>query len=282
MLRILENSQDFFQISSSDLQFHEQIGLGTFGAVYRATWLTRHHIVAVKQLCVTPLNDEAKRKFFKEVSLLDRLRSPYIVNFYGACIETDNCILVMEYMSLGSLYNLLHEDYVKLTWLQRLSIALQAARGINYLHQLQPRVLHRDIKSGNFLLERSYEGYTVKTCNFGFTQIQTVMCTSPWTAPEIFRLEDYTDKSDIYSLGVIYWELASSQIPYYGYQDRDIRASVLDGRRLSISENNPSSFRQLIQQCWRDNPNERPNSSDLIEMIETCIKIQSNSLLCFL
>ncbi|CAF4815532.1 unnamed protein product, partial [Rotaria sp. Silwood1] len=93
----------------------------------------------------------------------------------------------------------------------------------------------------------SHDGYIVKVCDFGLAQTrnettrqtrftQVLPCTLQWTAPEILLLEDYVDKSDIYSLGVVYWELASSKIPYDGHQDGVIRAFVLAGDRLKIPE----------------------------------------------
>ena len=80
-------------------------------------------------------------------------------------------------------------------------------------------------------------------------------------------------------MGIVYWELASSKIPYDGHQDGVIRASVLAGDRLKVPESTPSSFRDLIKKCWAQNPNDRPNSSDLIEMIEECIQVQGNFFL---
>ncbi|CAF2770871.1 unnamed protein product [Rotaria sp. Silwood2] len=216
---------------------------------------------------------------------MDNIRCPNIISFYGACTETGKYGLVMEYMSLGSLYKLLHEDNLVLTWPERLSIAFQTSNGINYLHQLPEPLLHRDIKSLNFLIERAYEGYTVKVCDFGLARTRnettrqsksdsTLTCTLPWTAPEILRLERHTDKSDIYSLGVVFWELATYEIPYYEYPDDVIRASVLAGDRLKIPESTPSVFRELIKKCWAQNPNDRPNSSDLVEIIEKPIQVR--------
>ncbi|CAF3805086.1 unnamed protein product [Rotaria sp. Silwood1] len=166
-------------------------------------------------------------------------------------------------------------------------MAFQITSGINYLHQLTEPILHRDVKSLNFLIQSAYEGYTVKVCDFGLARTRnettryttfnsTLAYTLPWTAPEILLLEDYLDKSDIYSLGVVFWELASRKIPYYECRDDVIRASVLAGDRLKIPESTPSAFQALIENCWAQQPNDRPNSSDLIKMIEECIQIQSN------
>ena len=110
----LESSQDFLQIFDDDLKLSDEIGRGAFGTVYRAQWLSQHYLVAVKRLHLTHLNSQAEKQFFKELSLMCSLRCPYIVNLYGACIEEGKYALVMEYMSLGSLYRMLHEDKLSL------------------------------------------------------------------------------------------------------------------------------------------------------------------------
>ena len=286
MLLILEYTLDFLQIPRKSLELHESIGYGGFGTVYRATWLPRNHIVAVKKLHLAHWNEKAKKDFFTELSLIDILRSPYIVNFYGACIETDKFALVMEHMPLGSLYKILHTDKISLDWSDRLSIALQTTKGINYLHTLPQSILHRDIKSSNFLLAKSHPKYIVKLCDFGLAQTRnesmrltqvnhTFFGTVQWTAPEILRLKKHTDKSDVYSLGMVFWELAANKIPYDGHQSGIIRDFVLAGDRLDIPDGTPSSFASLIKKCWANNPDDRPNCSQVIQMIEDCIEKQS-------
>ncbi|CAF4016817.1 unnamed protein product, partial [Rotaria sp. Silwood1] len=205
--------EDLLEISDQDLKLEDEIGRGAFGTVYRAQWLSRHHTVAVKKLHLAQLDVQAKNEFYKELLIMHSLRYPHIVTFIGACMENGKYALVMEYMSLGSLYKILHRDKLPLDWSERLSIALQTAKSINYLHKLQPSILHRDIKSLNFLLEKSHEGYFVKVCDFGLAQTRSettkktqltdvLFCTFQWTAPEVLVLKAYTDKSDIYSLGV--------------------------------------------------------------------------------
>ncbi|CAF5088480.1 unnamed protein product, partial [Rotaria sp. Silwood1] len=222
----IEQPKDLLQIPNKDLQLYEQIGRGGFGTVYRARWLSQYQIVAVKILHLTELNKQAEKEFFNELSLMHSVRYVYIVTLYGVCMETGKYGMVMEYMSLGSLYKILHQDRLLLNWLDRLSIASQAAKGVNFLHKFRPPILHRDIKSMNFLLERFDKGFVVKVCDFGLAQTRSettrqtqkthlLLCTFQWTAPEVLDVEgEYTEKSDVYSLGMVYWELAENKIPY--------------------------------------------------------------------
>ena len=261
----------------------EEIGRGAFGTVHRAQWLSRRHTVAVKRIHLPHLDNQAEKKIFRELSLMNNVRYPHIITFFGACTEQGKYALVMEYMALGSLYKMLHEDKIELDWSNRLSIALQTAKSIYYLHLLKPGILHRDIKSLNILLDRSYKGYIVKVCDFGLAQIKSITmqrtpCTPQWTAPEILRMKKHTDKSDIYSLGIVYWELAANEIPYHGHQNAVIREFVLAGDRLEIPETTPALFGELITECWAHNPNDRPSSSHVIDIIEKCIEQQGNSI----
>ena len=125
---------DFVKIDYEDLRLDEEIGSGGFGIVYRALWLSHHDVVAVKKLRLDNLDKQGKKEFYKELSLMNNIRYPHIVTFFGACTKNGKYALVMEYMSLGSLYKILHKDKLQLDWSDRLSIALQAAKGINHLH----------------------------------------------------------------------------------------------------------------------------------------------------
>ena len=179
---------------------------------------------------------------------------------------------------------MLYEKKIELSWSHRNSIALQSTKGINYLHQYQPQILHRDIKSLNILLEKQYDGYLVKVCDFGMAKIRNettrqatttgnidINYTLSWAAPEVLRLRTYTDKSDIYSLGIVYWELASHLIPYYGYDYGVIREFVLAGDRLDIPAKTPSNFQIAIKSCWAQEPENRPTCLDLFNMFNQII-----------
>lgn len=276
------------QIPSSDFELLEEIGSGGFGTIYRAKWLTYDISIAVKQLHSTHLSNETERVFSNELSLLSRVRHPHIVTLYGACLEKQRYALIMEYMPLGSLYKLLHVENVIMPWSDRYFIALQTVRGINYLHQYQETILHRDIKSANLLLKKSAMGYLVKICDFGIAKTRnettrqdhgniSVALSLSWTAPEILNLHPYTEKSDIYSLAIVFWELATNRIPYDGHQNNVIREFVLAACRLEIPSTTPSKFYIIVEKCWAHQPEKRPNCTCLLEMINECIQEQSKS-----
>lgn len=285
----LDTSCDCIPIPNNDLELHEEIGAGAFGKVFRATWKSKHYIIAVKRLHIPHLNDKDEKNFFKELSILNKIRCPNIISCYGACTETGNYALIMEYMALGSLYKILHQDKRILTWSERLSIALQTASGIHYLHTLDNPILHRDIKSSNCLIQRSYDGYVAKLCDFGLaktkkeitrqTQSKSVFAGTPqWTAPEVLQRNRYTEKADIYGLGVVYWELASNKRPYEEFENvATIYLRVVKGERLEIPGDTPADFKVLIKKCWSKDPDKRPCSDELVRKIQL-ITLKGNYL----
>ncbi|XP_020233574.1 serine/threonine-protein kinase CTR1 isoform X3 [Cajanus cajan] len=203
----------------SELILKENIGTGSFGTVLRADW--RGSDVAVKILKVQGFDHERFEEFLKEVSLMKRLRHPNIVLLMGAVIQPPKLSIVTEYLSRGSLYELLHMPNVgsSLSERRRLSMAYDVASGMNYLHQMRPPIVHRDLKSPNLLVDDSY---TVKVCDFGlsrtkantFLSSKTAAGTPEWMAPEVIRGELSNEKCDVFSFAVILWELVTLQQPW--------------------------------------------------------------------
>ena len=240
------------------------------GQVYKGKWLKIDLFVAIKTLHLTHFNDDMKKKLTNELLILKSVSHPNIVKFYGVCVDEDQYSLITEYASLHSLFDLL-EEKKKFSSPEQLSIGIQIATGINYLHQSKPQILHRNIKSTNILLENHHSGYNVKICDFNMIQMRNQSkgnVSICWTAPEVLDLDPYTEKSDIYSLGVVYWELVTYQIPYDGHSNSSIRDFILSSRRLKIPQNISTNFRLIIEKCWSQNPNDRPTCSDLLNMFK--------------
>ncbi|XP_074558843.1 serine/threonine-protein kinase CTR1-like isoform X2 [Curcuma longa] len=268
---------DDLKIPWSELVLKERIGAGSFGTVHRAEWDGSD--VAVKILMEQDFHPECLREFLREVAIMKSLRHPNIVLFMGAVTEPPNLSIVTEYLSRGSLYILLHKNDAKETLdeRRRLSMAFDVAEGMNYLHKRNPPIVHRDLKSPNLLVD---EKYTVKICDFGLSRLKantflsskSVAGTPEWMAPEVLRDEPSNEKSDIYSFGVILWELMTLQQPWSNLTPAQVVAAVgFKGRRLEIPSRVNKHVAAIIESCWASEPWKRPSFSTIMESLKPLI-----------
>ncbi|KAH0940925.1 hypothetical protein HID58_000562 [Brassica napus] len=194
------------------------IGRGGFGFVYKAC-LDNHTLAAVKK--IENVSQEAKREFQNEVDLLSKIHHPNIISLLGHTSEISSSFIVYELMEKGSLDAQLHGPSrgSALTWHMRMKIALDTARGVEYLHErCRPPVIHRDIKSSNILLDSSFNakisdfGLAVTNGMHGKNNIK-LSGTLGYVAPEYLLDGKLTDKSDVYSFGVVLLELLLGRRP---------------------------------------------------------------------
>ncbi|RDX91734.1 Serine/threonine-protein kinase CTR1, partial [Mucuna pruriens] len=269
--------EEDLDIPWSELILKENIGTGSFGTVLRADW--RGSDVAVKILKVQGFDPGRFEEFLKEVSLMKRLRHPNIVLLMGAVIQPPKLSIVTEYLSRGSLYELLHMPNVgsSLSERRRLSMAYDVASGMNYLHQMRPPIVHRDLKSPNLLVDDSY---TVKVCDFGlsrtkantFLSSKTAAGTPEWMAPEVIRGELSNEKCDVFSFGVILWELVTLQQPWRQSNPSQVVAAVgFMGKRLEIPRLVNPQVAALIELCWATDPKRRPSFSYIMKYLQQII-----------
>ncbi|KAF7146862.1 hypothetical protein RHSIM_Rhsim03G0081400 [Rhododendron simsii] len=262
----------------SDLVLKERIGSGSFGTVHRADWHGSE--VAVKILMDQDFHPERIREFLREVAIMQRLRHPNIVLLMGAVTQPPNLSIVTEYLSRGSLYRLLHKPGARevLDEKRRLSMAYDVAKGMNYLHNRNPPIVHRDLKSPNLLVDRKY---TVKVCDFGLSRLKantflsskSAAGTPEWMAPEVLRDEQSNEKSDVYSFGVILWELATLQQPWSTLNPAQVVAAVgFKSKRLDIPRSLNPQVATLIEACWANEPLKRPSFSSIMETLRPLIK----------
>ncbi|CAF4521279.1 unnamed protein product, partial [Rotaria sp. Silwood2] len=210
--------------------------------------------------------------------MMYRIRYDHILTIFGACMEPEKYALVVEYMSLGSLYDTLKQKTLQLTWSDRWSIASQMTKGINYLHKLPEPIIHCDIKSLNILMTYSGNGFLVKVSDFGLAKIRhetsrqsshgPSVGTLPWKAPELLKMGKHTEASDVYALGVVFWELGTGCEPYKESDESTISAYVLRGDRLDIPTDIPISFVKLISIAWVQEPQKRPNCQELLSWMK--------------
>ncbi|KAL6517415.1 Serine/threonine-protein kinase-like protein acr4 [Orobanche minor] len=199
------------------------VGKGSFSCVFKGV-LKDGTIVAVKRAIASADLKKNSKEFHTELDLLSRLNHAHLLNLLGYCEEGGERLLVYEYMANGSLHQHLHhsknkESREQLDWVRRVTIAVQAARGIEYLHGYAcPPVIHRDIKSSNILID---EEHNARVADFGLSLLGPVNSSSPlaelpagtlgYLDPEYYRLHYLTTKSDVYSFGVLLLEILSGR-----------------------------------------------------------------------
>lgn len=237
------------------------------------------------------------REFQREAAIMSGLRHPNIVGFHG--IVGDPFRLVMEYVPEGDLSKLLRRrlqspkissetpewqetgiqiqqvEYESLVeevpWELRLRVALDVAKGMRYLSSLDPPIIHRDLRSPNiFIVSKDPSAEVVaKIGDFGLStrampRAGGILPTYTWLAPEVFSLEgdEYDCRSDIYSFGIVLWELVTGDLPFseYSLDTWDLKTSICDhDLRPSIPNSVPDAYRDLVLRCWLRNPAMRPS-----------------------
>ncbi|KAJ0234146.1 Protein kinase family protein [Hirschfeldia incana] len=258
-----------YEIMWDDLTIGEDIGRGSCGTVYHSLWFGSD--VAVKVFSKQEYSEEAMRSFRQEVSLMRRLRHPNILLFMGAVTSPPLLCIVSEFLPRGSLFLLLRKSTSNLNWRRRINMALDIARGMNYLHCCSPPIVHRDLKSPNLLVDRNW---TVKVADFGLSRIkhETYLTsksgkgTPQWMAPEVLRNESADEKSDIYSFGVVLWELATGKIPWETLNSMQVIGAVgFMNQRLEIPKDIDPRWISLIESCWHSDTKLRPTFQELME-----------------
>jgi hypothetical protein len=247
--------QEMFQSSAADelqnsvmhgtgdrpLIVGDRVGDGAFGAVYKAQWGDR--TVAVKQLKLTKREmsnvQKVLHEFKAEVMIMSKLDHPHVITMHGFTTQPKICI-IMEYMSNGDLGTFLHSRGAELNLELRLNIALDAANGMEYLHSLSPPIIHRDFKSPNLLLDAKmrvkitdFGLAKVKATTAGRTQIMTTCGTPYWTAPEILLGKLYNESVDLYSYGMVLWELWTCETPFSGMPAMECAVQVASGEEFN-------------------------------------------------
>ncbi|KAK1170194.1 mitogen-activated protein kinase kinase kinase 7 isoform X1 [Acipenser oxyrinchus oxyrinchus] len=257
----------FEEIDYVDIDVEEVVGRGAFGVVCKAKW--RGKDVAIKTI-----ESESERKAFSvELRQLSRVNHPNIVKLYGSC--NNPVCLVMEYAEGGSLYNVLHgaEPLPYYTAAHAMSWCFQCSQGVSYLHGMKPKALiHRDLKPPNLLLVAG--GTVLKICDFGTAcDIQTHMTnnkgSAAWMAPEVFEGSNYSEKCDVFSWGIILWEVITRRKPFdeIGGPAFRIMWAVHNGTRPPLIKNLPKPIESLMTRCWSKDPSQRPSMEEIVKIM---------------
>ncbi|ELP91817.1 protein serine/threonine kinase, putative [Entamoeba invadens IP1] len=279
---------------SSKLDYHEivedkKLGEGSFGVVYKGSY--RGNVVAIKKMKQFNFDDESIEEFEKEVDMLDKFRSEYIVHFYGAVFIPNKVCMVTEFAQFGSCQDLMkHKSSSEIDMKIRIKITKGAANGILYLHE--NGILHRDIKPDNILVFslNSRDKVNAKLTDFGSARNINMMMTNMtftkgigtpiYMAPEVLKQEKYKKEADIYSFAVTMYEVFGwceiypKNIFKYSWK---IAEFVTAGKRVENVNNIPNSLFEIIQNCWKQNPKERTD----IQTVSQSINVVSSQTLSF-
>ncbi|XP_008677879.1 uncharacterized protein [Zea mays] len=260
-----------YEILWEDLVLGEQVGQGSCGTVYHAQWYGSD--VAVKLFSKQEYSDEMIDTFRQEVSLMKKLRHPNIILFMGAVASPERLCIVTEFLPRGSLFRLLQKNTAKLDPRRRVHMAIDIARGMNYLHHCSPPIVHRDLKSSNLLVDKNW---TVKVADFGlsrlkletFLRTKTGKGTPQWMAPEVLCNEPSDEKSDVYSYGVILWELVTQKIPWDNLNTMQVIGAVgFMDQRLDIPSDTDPKWASMIESCWDSDPQKRPSFLEVLDRL---------------
>ena len=273
-------------VPSSDVKVLAKIGEGAFGEVSLAT-VPIFGKVAVKWLKPKKLTTH-NQAFWQEAELLGTLNHPHVIRFFGVVVESPNSNqvvgIITEYLAGGSLSALLHTPeglppQPPLPMRQRAELALGAANGMSYLHEL--RVVHFDLKPDNLLVDGdlSSANAAVKVADFGLskhkytsyvTGCRDLRGTLPYMAPELISDPDHvTEKADVWSMGIVLWELVARQVPYANLSPQQIVAGLMQGfLRPEIPCWVEDEWRILIESCLDFDPQARPSFRELSSKLE--------------
>ncbi|KAL2338375.1 hypothetical protein Fmac_012821 [Flemingia macrophylla] len=268
--------------------FTEEIGRGSFGAVYRGTIGDSNRSIAVKRLETT--SDEGEREFRTEITAIARTHHRNLVKLIGFCIDGSRKLLVYEYLRNGSLASLLFNDDKNLSWGTRLKMALDVARGVLYLHdECEVRIIHCNINPRNILLD---EAWTAKISDFGFARLMKPHHlrikkeddgTSKYLAPEWQKDAPVSVKFDIYSFGMVLLEIvcrrSSMEIDVSSTEEilpsNWVYQCFAEGRLSElVREDEGANWKTLERMvkvglwCVQDNPSLRPSIKNVILMLE--------------
>ncbi|KAL1207132.1 Serine/threonine-protein kinase STY13 [Cardamine amara subsp. amara] len=247
---------------------------GAFGKLYRGTYNWEN--VAIKIL-ERPENDPEKaqlleQQFQQEVMMLATLKHPNIVRFIGACRRSMVCCIVTEYAKGGSLRQFLTKRQNRAVPLKlAVKQALDVATGMAYVHGLG--YIHRDLKSDNLLISGDR---SIKIADFGVARIEVKTegmtpetGTYRWMAPEMIQHRPYTQKVDVYSFGIVLWELITGMVPFQNMTAVQAAFAVVNrGVRPAIPSDCLPILSNIMTRCWDANPEVRPPFTEIVMMLE--------------
>ncbi|CAB4398900.1 unnamed protein product [Rhizophagus irregularis] len=284
-----------------DIRF---IGHGAFGKVYKATWKNSNTIVALKSF---ERNNLIIKEIVNEIKLLHKVNLHVnIIRFFGITKRennednidpTSNYLLILEYADSGTLGNYLKDNFSKLDWNVKLQFAIQIADAVSCIHQ--NNIVHCDLHSDNILIHQNI----VKLADFGLSRKLAEVSTQnhiygkiAYIDPQHFQEQidknnkvgyhyKPNEKSDVYSVGVLLWEISSGEKPFKSYNcfyhQPKLMLEISEGKRETPIPNTPNDYINIYTKCWKNNPSDRPDMQQVLSNLKLVNLniIETNTLL---
>ncbi|MES2217098.1 MAG: protein kinase [Pseudomonadota bacterium] len=255
---------------ATDITIGDELIEGTSTIIYKGRWYDQ--MVAVKTTREA-VNPSIREIFIREVNIMSRLQHPQIIRFYGAYIQQDKPYLVMEYCENGSLYNCIEEK--KLSPLQQKQIILDLAKSLQYLHG--QGILHRNLRSTKVLIDKTGRAKLagLELAKFNSSSMPSLESLDlrkshnlHWQPPEYIKDRVYRCESDIYSFGMILWEIVTGRHPFQGLSDAEVINQLLAAKTETLPEDVPAIYREIIRHCWQQDLSLRPTLKNIIKLVE--------------
>eukprot|EP00727_Mastigamoeba_balamuthi_P005154 m51a1_g14637 putative sh2 domain-containing protein (514) ;mRNA; r:41786-44872 len=266
------------EIDPDEISLEHVIGDGAFGTVYRGR--CRQKDVAVKVL-FKQFDEQTLSAFRKEVEIMSKISHPNVSLFMGACTSTPGKLMICNELLVKDVETLLMDQQVPLTLLLRMRMARDAALGMLWLHGSNPVIVHRDLKTSNLLVDQHFH---VKVCDFGLSQIKArgvglmdsadgAKGTPLWMAPEILMGHEFDERADVYSFGLVLWQMLTREDIFAEYDNLSIFIRDICKRNIRppMSPDTNPKLATLIRRCWHQNPTQRPSFSQIVTLIDEVI-----------
>uniref|UniRef100_A0A7E4UZG6 Tyrosine-protein kinase n=1 Tax=Panagrellus redivivus TaxID=6233 RepID=A0A7E4UZG6_PANRE len=272
-----------WELVHEDVELTKKLGEGAFGEVHAGRLTlqqTKRKVdVAVKLAKTSEMTKEKIKEMMKEARLMRNYDHPNIVRLYGVAVEREPLMIVMELINGGALDEYLKKNQATCSAAEKLdNMVMGAAFGLEYLHA--KNCIHRDIAARNCLYA---DGTTVKISDFGLSREgdqyalkQARRVPIKWLAPETINTLVYSAKSDVWSYGVLCYEVYAVSEPYLGLTNADVKEKVINGYKMTFPEETPHELVQLItDHCWAMKPEDRYTMTQVVKRLSEMTGIQA-------
>ncbi|XP_043303823.1 ephrin type-A receptor 5 isoform X5 [Cervus canadensis] len=273
------------EIEASCITIERVIGAGEFGEVCSGRLKLpgkRELPVAIKTLKVG-YTEKQRRDFLGEASIMGQFDHPNIIHLEGVVTKSKPVMIVTEYMENGSLDTFLKKNDGQFTVIQLVGMLRGIAAGMKYLSDMG--YVHRDLAARNILINSNL---VCKVSDFGLSRVleddpEAAYTTRGgkipirWTAPEAIAFRKFTSASDVWSYGIVMWEVVSyGERPYWEMTNQDVIKAVEEGYRLPSPMDCPAALYQLMLDCWQKDRNSRPKFEEIVNMLDKLIRNPSS------